>query len=171
MKASLMRGIAVALLCLAVGCGTGDDSSASPPEPNAPTTSSGPTIQPPPAPPAPAPETSSDTPAEPDSGPRTPLAGQVPEELVGEWDGDGEGSARATKIEFFAEGYVAVHYNNGQVLRGPAVVEGSAMTLHIPGGPLYVRNWSITPFDGGYGYTFENLLLDGVSYVRQISGG
>ncbi|GLP68958.1 hypothetical protein TUSST3_55810 [Streptomyces sp. TUS-ST3] len=171
MKAPLMRGIAVTLLFLVVGCGTSGGSSASPTDPYPPTTSSGPTIQPPSAPPAPVPETSSDTPAEPDSGPRTPLAGQVPQELVGEWDGDGQGSARATKIEFFAEGYVAVHYNNGQVLRGPAVVDGSAMTLHIPGGPLYVRDWSITPFDAGYGYAFENLLLDGVSYVRQISGG
>ncbi|MEU5047249.1 hypothetical protein [Streptomyces griseorubiginosus] len=121
--------------------------------------------------PVPAPETSSDTASEPDSDPQAPPAGLVPPELVGEWDGDGEGSARATKIEFFAEGFVAVYYNNGQVLRGPAVVQGSAMTLHIPGGPLYVRNWSITPFDAGYGYAFENLSLDGVSYVRQISGG
>lgn len=95
----------------------------------------------------------------------------IPKELVGEWDGDGEGSARATKIEFFADGYVAVHYNNGQVLRGPAVVEGPSMTLYIPGGPLQVSEWSITPFDAGYGYKFENLLLDGVSYVRQVSGG
>lgn len=171
MKAAFRPGIASVMLCLAVGCGTSDDLSASPTEPSVPRTSYGSSVQSPPALPVPAPETSSDTPSEPDSGARTPLAGQVPQELVGEWDGDGEGSARATKIEFFAEGFVAVYYNNGQVLRGPAVVEGSAMTLHIPGGPLYVRNWSITPFDVGYGYSFENLLLDGVSYVRQTSGG
>ncbi len=171
MKAAFIRAVALIMLCLAVGCGTNDDSSASATDASSARTPSSSSPQPPPAVPVPEPETSSDTASDPDSGQQAPPAGQVPQELVGEWDGDGEGSARATKIEFFAEGFVAVYYNNGQVLRGPAVVQGSAMTLHIPGGPLYVRNWSITPFDAGYGYAFENLSLDGVSYVRQTSGG
>ncbi|CAM5232228.1 hypothetical protein SALBM311S_00741 [Streptomyces alboniger] len=90
---------------------------------------------------------------------------------MGEWDGDGAGSARLNKIVFTADGDVALHYNSGQVLSGPAVAEGSSLTLYVPGGPISYARWSIEEFDAGYGYTFENLLLDGVSYVRQISGG
>lgn len=52
-----------------------------------------------------------------------------------------------------------------------AVADGSSLTLHVPGGPISYEQWSIDEFDAGYGYTFENLMLDGVSYVRQISGG
>lgn len=90
---------------------------------------------------------------------------------MGTWDGDGVGSARLDKIVFTADGNVELHYNNRQVLRGPAVVVGSSMTLHVPGGPISYAHWSIEEFDAGYGYTFENLMLDGVSYVRQIRGG
>ncbi|MFE0332290.1 hypothetical protein ACFW08_36955 [Streptomyces sp. NPDC058960] len=90
---------------------------------------------------------------------------------MGEWDGDGAGSARLNKIVFTADGNVELHYNNGRVLTGPAVVDGSSMTLHVQGGPISYEQWSIEKFDAGYGYTFESLLLDGVSYVRQISGG
>ncbi|MGW6523224.1 hypothetical protein [Streptomyces sp. NPDC054962] len=90
---------------------------------------------------------------------------------MGEWDGDGTDSARLTKIVFTANADVELYYNNGQVLSGPAVADGSSLTLHVPGGPISYEQWSIDEFDAGYGYTFENLMLDGVSYVRQISGG
>ncbi|CAM5305882.1 hypothetical protein SALBM311S_08555 [Streptomyces alboniger] len=33
---------------------------------------------------------------------------------MGEWDGDGAGSARLNKIVFTADGDVALHYNSGQ---------------------------------------------------------
>ncbi|WP_327727374.1 hypothetical protein OG250_09125 [Streptomyces sp. NBC_00487] len=99
------------------------------------------------------------------------ITGQVPEELVGEWDGDGEGSARVDKITFFGDGTVSLLYNNRQVLEGPAVVEDSRMTLYVPGGPIIYESWYIERPDIGneYGYAFESLMLDGVSYVRQIS--
>lgn len=99
------------------------------------------------------------------------ITGQVPEELVGEWDGDGEGSARVDKIAFFDDGTVSLLYNNRQVLEGPAVVEDSRMTLYVPGGPITYESWYIERPDIGneYGYAFESLMLDGVSYVRQIS--
>ncbi|MFF7391121.1 hypothetical protein ACFZAE_22095 [Streptomyces scabiei] len=99
------------------------------------------------------------------------VTGQVPAELVGEWDGDGQGSARVDKISFYDDGTVSLLYNNGQVLDGPAVVEESRMTLYVPGGPIVYESWYIERPDIGneYGYAFESLLLDGVSYVRQTS--
>ncbi|MGW0843341.1 hypothetical protein ACWD26_24975 [Streptomyces sp. NPDC002787] len=99
------------------------------------------------------------------------VVGQVPDELVGEWDGDGDGSARIDKIAFFGDGTVSLLYNNRQVLEGPAVVEESRMTLYVPGGPITYESWYIQQSDIGYeyGYAFESLFLDGVSYVRQIS--
>ncbi|MFD3758043.1 hypothetical protein [Streptomyces sp. NPDC058622] len=97
--------------------------------------------------------------------------GRIPRELVGEWDGDGVGSARLNKIVFTANGTVELHYNNRQIRKGPAVVDGSSMTLYVTGGTISYAHWSIEKFDAGYGYTFENLKLDGVSYVRQLSGG
>ncbi|MFI8889564.1 hypothetical protein [Streptomyces paradoxus] len=94
----------------------------------------------------------------------------MPGELVGEWDGDGT-EVRFDKIRFSSGGDVSLIYNNGLVLEGSAVVEGTSMTLHVPIGPIAYDYWSIEEFDAGYGYTFENLMLDGVSYVRQIGGG
>lgn len=99
-----------------------------------------------------------------------PPMGSVPSELVGEWDGDGT-SVRFDKIAFFSDGGVRLIYNSGLVLDGTAVVEGSSMTLYVSIGPIPYEQWSIEEFDAGYGYTFENLWLNGVSYVRQTSGG
>lgn len=96
--------------------------------------------------------------------------GSVPNELVGEWDGDGT-AVRFDKIAFFTDGSVRLLYNSGLVLDGTAVVEGSSMTLYVPGGPIPYEHWSIEEFDAGHGYIFEDLTLNGVSYVRQISGG
>ncbi|MDT0385968.1 hypothetical protein [Streptomyces dubilierae] len=96
--------------------------------------------------------------------------GRVPQRLVGEWDGDGPGPARLTKIAFMADGTAALYPNSGGVLSGTAVVSGSSMTIYVPGTRMVVGNWSIERFEVE-GYVFENLLLDGVSYVRQISGG
>lgn len=141
-------------------------SPTSPPGP-APTTEApplpGPTV---PGPTRPVPATT------PVSTPEPALPkGRVPKELVGEWDGDGTDSARLDKIVFTADGNVALHYNNRQVLRGPAVVGASSMTLYVQGGPVPYEHWSIEDLDTGYGYTFKVLMLDGVSYVRQTSGG
>ncbi|MCX5199760.1 hypothetical protein OOK31_38785 [Streptomyces sp. NBC_00249] len=44
------------------------------------------------------------------------------------------------------------------------------MVLYVSGGPIRYARWSVSEFDAGYGYTFENLVLDGVSYVRQTGG-
>ncbi|MFH0179100.1 hypothetical protein ACIA6D_10710 [Streptomyces cacaoi] len=96
--------------------------------------------------------------------------GDVPPELVGEWDGDGPGPARLTKIAFMADGTAALYDNAGKTHFGTAVVSGSAMTIYIPGSEMIVDEWSIEQFEVE-GYVFENLMLDGVSYVRQISGG
>jgi hypothetical protein len=97
------------------------------------------------------------------------VRGRVPAELVGAWDGDGTPSSPVDKITFFADGTVSLLYRGGATLDGPAVVESSQMTLYVPGGPILYRSWSIEEFDAGDGYVFENLMLDGVSYVRQIS--
>ncbi|MER6345828.1 hypothetical protein ACWC10_07400 [Streptomyces sp. NPDC001595] len=115
------------------------------------------------------------TPSPPSATTRSPLpdalpAGRVPQRLVGEWDGDGPGPARLTKIAFMADGTAALYPNSGGVLHGTAVVWGSSMTIYVPGTRMVVQNWSIERFDVE-GYAFENLLLDGVSYVRQTSGG
>ncbi|MBT2477431.1 hypothetical protein [Streptomyces sp. ISL-94] len=91
--------------------------------------------------------------------------------LVGEWDGDAKGSAQLDRIVFTADGNVVLRYNNRRVLTGPAVVGNSSMIFYVPGGPITYSQWSVSEFDGGYGYTFENLVLDGVSYVRQTGGG
>ncbi|WP_405965735.1 hypothetical protein OG713_43535 [Streptomyces sp. NBC_00723] len=124
-----------------------------------------------PDPPTPDPSTTEPFTPEPAPPPSAAPTGNIPDELVGEWDGDGTDSARLTKIVFTANADVELYYNNGQVLSGPAVADGSSLTLHVPGGPISYEQWSIDEFDAGYGYTFENLMLDGVSYVRQISGG
>ncbi|MGW7254917.1 hypothetical protein [Streptomyces sp. NPDC054834] len=110
--------------------------------------------------PTPTPEKNEDDPV---------IVGQVPDRLVGEWDGDGEGSARLDKITFFADGNVRLLYNNRQVLEGPAVVEDSRMTLYVPGGPIVYESWYIDRIDAGYGYLFDSLMLDGVSYVQQVN--
>ncbi|MFI6375756.1 hypothetical protein [Streptomyces sp. NPDC050546] len=78
---------------------------------------------------------------------------------------------RFDKIRFFDDGGVSLIYNNGRVLEGTAVVKGTSMTLYVPIGPIPYEYWSIEEFDAGYGYVFENLKLDGISYVRQIAGG
>ncbi|MFD8153384.1 hypothetical protein ACFV28_21880 [Streptomyces sp. NPDC059720] len=96
--------------------------------------------------------------------------GSVPDRLVGEWDGDGT-ALRFDRIRFAGDGGVRLLYANGLVLEGTAVAEGTSLTLYVPGGPIAYAYWSVEEFDAGYGYTFENLLLDGVSYVRQTSGG
>ncbi|MBZ6475803.1 hypothetical protein [Streptomyces griseocarneus] len=126
----------------------------------------------------------SSSPAEMLGTPRTPMTsmasltpsmslpkGDIPTELVGEWDGDGEGPARLTKIAFRADGTALLYQNTGQIHYGTAVVSGSSMVIHIPGGQMVVNHWSVETFEAGYGYVFENLILDGVSYVRQIKGG
>ncbi|MFJ6895207.1 hypothetical protein [Streptomyces hokutonensis] len=107
--------------------------------------------------------------AEPDPPVTTLPRGSVPPELVGEWDGDGT-NVRFDKIRFGADGRVALLFNNGGVFEGTAVAEETSLTLYVPGGPIHYRQWSIEAFEAGYGYTFENLVLDGVSYVRQTSG-
>ncbi|MFC8142205.1 hypothetical protein ACFUKV_10605 [Streptomyces paradoxus] len=110
------------------------------------------------------------TPEPPASSEFVAPKGSVPGELVGEWDGDGT-SARFDKIRFSSGGDVSLIYNSGLVLEGSAVVDGTSMTLYVPGGPIPYAYWSIEEFDAGYGYTFENLRMDGISYVRQIAGG
>ncbi|MEW1642302.1 hypothetical protein [Streptomyces sp. NPDC091219] len=107
--------------------------------------------------------------AEPDPPAATVPTGSVPAELVGEWDGDGT-AVRFDKIRFGADGSVALLFNNGGIFEGTAVAEDTSLTLYVPGGPIHYRRWSIEAFEAGYGYTFENLMLDGVSYVRQTSG-
>ncbi|MEV8553144.1 hypothetical protein AB0L04_25445 [Streptomyces glaucescens] len=147
----------------------GPDGPTEPPTPPAPVPAT-------PDPPAPGPSTTRPlttapfTPEPPPVSSALPAA-DIPEELKGEWDGDGDGAARLDKIVFTADGVAELHYNNGRVLTGPAVADGSSLTIHVQGGPITYAHWSIEEFDAGYGYTFENLLLDGVSYVRQISGG
>ena len=108
----------------------------------------------------------------PPPGPSAPVLprGYVPPVLVGEWDGDAKESARLARITFTADGYVVLRYNNGRVLTGPAVVGNSSMVLYVSGGPIRYSQWSVREFDAGYGYTFENLVLDGVSFVRQTGG-
>ncbi|AMW10711.1 hypothetical protein A4E84_15065 [Streptomyces qaidamensis] len=117
-------------------------------------------------------EPSSPSPSTPEPAPSSAFVapkGSVPAELVGEWDGDGT-SVRFDKIRFSSGGDVSLIYNNGLVLEGSAVAEGTSMTLYVPIGPIAYDYWAIEEFDAGYGYTFENLMLDGVSYVRQIGG-
>ncbi|MFF4055579.1 hypothetical protein ACFYZ8_05660 [Streptomyces sp. NPDC001668] len=87
---------------------------------------------------------------------------------MGEWDGDGT-DVRFDKIRFDADGRVTLLFNNGRVFEGTAVTEETSLTLYVPGGPIHYRRWAIEAFEAGYGYEFENLMLDGVSYVRQTS--
>ncbi|GHB67560.1 hypothetical protein GCM10010347_42070 [Streptomyces cirratus] len=170
----LFRLTTVAAACIAVLAATGcsDPNQSAGPEPFTPTgdlreTGRGPG-------PAPGPRTSPGvrppTPAPPPPSPLLPR-GYVPAALVGEWDGDNQGSAQLARIVFTADGNVVLHFNNRQVLTGPAIVGNSSMVLYVPGGPIRYSQWSVNEFDAGYGYTFENLVLDGVSYVRQTGGG
>lgn len=141
--------------------GAGELPSTPPVSPTVESTSPAPPPEPPPPPRS----------VEVDPPPPEQPRGSVPPELVGEWDGDNAGAARAKKIAFTADGNVILKYPGGRELTGPAVVTGTSMTLYVPGGPIEYQQWSIDAFDAGYGYTFQNLLLDGFSYVRQISGG
>ncbi|MFJ7180230.1 hypothetical protein ACIQXA_28430 [Streptomyces massasporeus] len=180
-----MRAIAGAVLAAVIvaGCGGGSEDP-SPPSPP-PTTETADGITVPPSTKSaedltesPSSTETGDDATEPPSppGPETPAPtftapdGSVPSELVGEWDGDGT-PVRFDKIRFSQEGGVSLIYNTGRVVEGTAVVDGTSMTLYVPGGPIPYSSWSIEEFDAGYGYTFENLMLDGVSYVRQIAGG
>ncbi|MGC0211141.1 hypothetical protein [Streptomyces levis] len=171
---TLAGAMLVAVIVAGCGGGSGDTSSASPSPAGG--TADETTQAPPPQPPSPT-ETADDTeepspPPEPEppSPAFDPPDGSVPSELVGEWDGDGT-AVRFDKIRFSADGGVSLIFNTGTVLEGTAVAEGTSLTLYVPGGPIAYEHWSIDAFDAGYGYTFENLRLDGVSYVRQITGG
>ncbi|MFC9507383.1 hypothetical protein [Streptomyces sp. NPDC057002] len=171
-----MRRIAGAVLIAAIVAGCGGSSGESlPPSPPPSTESADETPDPPP--PTETTEDSTEPPSPTPTPPETPPSatfeapeGYVPSELVGEWDGDGT-SVRFDKIRFSADGGVRLLYNNGLVLDGTAVVEGTSMTLYVPIGPIPYDDWSIEEVDAGYGYAFENLKLDGISYVRQIAGG
>ncbi|MFD3542440.1 hypothetical protein ACFWUQ_23530 [Streptomyces sp. NPDC058662] len=178
----LFKRTAVAAICvaaLATGCGEPYTDIDSEPPGFTPT----PTHEVPGADPSPGPATESAAPpgvrspvpapaASPPPAPRAPVLpkGYVPPALVGEWDGDNKDSAQLARIVFTADGYVVLRYNNGRVLTGPALVGNSSMALYVPGGPIRFARWSVSEFDAGYGYTFENLVLDGVSYVRQTGG-
>lgn len=171
------------MVAVAAGCGDSGSSGSTggsagsgettPPGPPPPTEPSRTISESPSAPPTDditEPPPSPTTPEPPPSSAFVAPEGSVPGELVGEWDGDGT-AARFDKIRFSSGGDVSLIYNNGLVLEGSAVVEGTSMTLYVPGGPIPYEYWSIEEFDAGYGYTFENLRLDGISYVRQIAGG
>jgi hypothetical protein len=94
----------------------------------------------------------------------------VPDVLVGTWDGGSKPTD--AKITFSRDGNVQLDYNNGYSIRATVVVAGSSMTLHRSDGSRQTINaWSIDRIDGGYGYEFLSLSLDGYSYLRQISGG
>ncbi|OSP39099.1 hypothetical protein B7767_33560 [Streptomyces sp. 13-12-16] len=93
----------------------------------------------------------------------------MPPQLVGEWDGDGAG-IRFDKIRFSADGGVALIFNSGSVLEGIAVADETSLILYAQGGPIHYRRWSVEAFEVGSGYTFENFVPGGVSYVRQASG-
>lgn len=176
------RTIVGAALVAAIVAGCGGSSGDAPPDPP-PSTETAERTDPPPTRPtddltqSPSPTETGDGLQEspsPEPEPPSPTfdapQGSVPGELVGEWDGDGT-SVRFDKIRFSEDGGVSLIYNTGLVLEGTAVVEGTSMTLYVPIGPIPYEHWSIEQFDAGYGYTFENLRLDGVSYVRQIAGG
>ncbi|WP_158681041.1 hypothetical protein [Streptomyces viridochromogenes] len=154
------------------GCGGGSEEPSPPSSP--PSTEPSDEITDPPPPPEPTDDiTERPSPTAPETPPSATFEapqGFVPSELVGEWDGDGT-SVRFDKIRFSDDGGVRLLYNSGLVLDGTAVVEGTSMTLYVPGGPIPYAHWSIEQFDAGYGYVFENLKLDGSSYVRQIAGG
>jgi hypothetical protein len=94
--------------------------------------------------------------------------GSVPQTLVGEWNRDGT-AGRFAKMRFRPEGSVALTLVGGRVIAGTAVVEGTSMTLHVAGGPISYKRWSIEKFELD-DYAFENLILDGVRYVRDVSG-
>ncbi|GGU46917.1 hypothetical protein GCM10010244_85740 [Streptomyces coeruleorubidus] len=92
--------------------------------------------------------------------------GSVPADLVGTWDG-GSGPGER-KIRFSDDGTVELHYNSGLTLRGTAVVRGRSMTIYLPGAVEVVKQWSTEHMEPLYGYTFQLLMLDGFSYVREI---
>ncbi|MFI8216097.1 hypothetical protein [Streptomyces sp. NPDC085932] len=179
MTFSRVRTLAGAMLVAVIvaGCGGGSGDS-SPPGPPASSGATDETTEPPPFTGTPSPTKTADDTEEPSPPPEpeppSPTSdapeGSVPSELVGEWDGDGT-AARFDKIRFSGDGGVSLLFNSGTVLEGTAVAEGTSLTLYVPGGPIAYEHWSIDAFDAGYGYTFENLRLDGVSYVRQIAGG
>ncbi|MEU5052743.1 hypothetical protein [Streptomyces sp. NPDC021096] len=103
------------------------------------------------------------------SAPPVTVVGSVPARLVGEWVGDTK-PGRIKRITFSAEGNCTLQYSSGLVMRGPVVVQGSLMTFSIPGGPWRQVTYRIERLDDLYGYSFENLILDGSSYVRQVGG-
>ncbi|QTE01904.1 hypothetical protein [Streptomyces cyanogenus] len=42
------------------------------------------------------------------------------------------------------------------------------MTIYLPGAVEVVKQWSIEDMEPVYGDTFQLLMLDGFSYVREI---
>jgi hypothetical protein len=86
----------------------------------------------------------------------------VPDALVGTWDGD------RAQLSFSPDGYITVTFKKGGSDSGTVVINGSRMTMYLSGGVLTFSRWEISRFDAGYGYEFFQLTLDGTNYVRDV---
>ncbi|OJF11115.1 hypothetical protein [Couchioplanes caeruleus] len=113
---------------------------------------------------------SSPTPTASASSPSPPPLprSEVPDRLVGTWSGGTDGATANWTYTFADNG--EVEQSNGRIgvhRAGTVVVATTTLTLYFPGRQPETFRWKVSSIDGGFGYTFSNLQLNGLSYVRQ----
>ncbi|GAB6899292.1 hypothetical protein [Kineosporia succinea] len=106
-----------------------------------------------PVPAEPTPEDPPDEETEPE--PDRPV---LPDELVGEWDGD------ELDYTFGPDGQVSVP----GLGEGTVEVDGDQIVFRLPGLTPWVSTWTVEPCadPAGFGYPYRTLWLDDVTYVE-----